>query len=73
MIVKNVLNEELLTLAEVNTLLNEIRQRRAGESDELGYELRRAMRHAELFSPGTPEDSRKLVESLLALEKITPR
>ena len=72
MIVKNVLKEELLTIAEVNALLNEIRERRAGEPEELGYELRRAMRHAELFSHGTPEESRRLVEALLALEKVTP-
>ncbi|ABK14779.1 MAG: RNA polymerase Rpb4 family protein [Methanothrix sp.] len=72
MIVKNVLKDELLTIAEVNALLKEIRERRSGEAEELGYELRRAMRHAELFSHSTPEESRQLVEALLALEKVTP-
>lgn len=71
MIVKNVLKEELLTLAEVKAILDQIRIKRADE-EELGYELRRAMRHAELFSKGTAEESRLMVEELMKLEKISP-
>ena len=71
MIVKNILKEELLTLAEVRTILDEIRTRRASE-EELGYELRRAIRHAELFAKGTAEESRLMVGELNKLEKMNP-
>jgi len=71
MIVKNILKEELLTLSEVRAILEEIRTRRADE-EELGYELRRAIRHAELFSEGTAEESRAIVDELNKLEKINP-
>jgi DNA-directed RNA polymerase subunit F len=70
MIVKSVLQEELLTLAEVKELLDQIRLNRA-EEEELGYELRRAIRHAELFAKGTAEESRQMVVELMKLEKMT--
>jgi DNA-directed RNA polymerase subunit F len=71
MIVKNILKEELLTLAEVRAILDEIRTKRASE-EELGYELRRAIRHAELFAKGTAEESRLMVDELTKLEKMNP-
>ncbi|MFB3765572.1 MAG: RNA polymerase Rpb4 family protein [Methanotrichaceae archaeon] len=71
MIVKNIMKEELLTLAEVKEILDQIKLSRADE-EELGYELRRAMRHAELFAKGSAEESRGIVEELLKLEKMTP-
>ena len=71
MIVKSILKEDLLTLAEVRDILEEIRSRRANE-EELGYELRRAIRHAEFFAKGTSEESRRMVEELNKLEKMTP-
>ncbi|MGD0954077.1 MAG: RNA polymerase Rpb4 family protein [Methanotrichaceae archaeon] len=71
MIVKNILKEELLTLAEVRAILDEIRTRRASE-EELGYELRRAIRHAELFAKSTAEESRLMVGKLTKLEKMNP-
>ena len=71
MIVKSILQEEILTLAEVKEILDRIKEKRADE-EELGYELRRAMRHAELFAHGTGEESRSIVEELMKLEKITP-
>ena len=70
MIVKSVLQEEILTLAEVKEILDQIRQKRADE-EELGYELRRAIRHAEFFAKGTAEESRRMVEELMKLEKMT--
>jgi DNA-directed RNA polymerase subunit F len=69
MIVKSVLQEELLTMAEVKEILDQIRLKRA-EEEELGYELRRAIRHAELFSKGTAEESRTMVAELTKLEKM---
>jgi DNA-directed RNA polymerase subunit F len=71
MIVKSIMKEDLVTLAEVKEILDEIKLKRANE-EELGYELRRAMRHAELFAKGTAEESRRIVEELMKLEKMTP-
>lgn len=61
-----------MTLAEVKEALEEIRLRRAEEPEELGYELRRAIKHAEIFSQSGAEESRKIARELLGLEKITP-
>ncbi|HPJ30038.1 MAG TPA: RNA polymerase Rpb4 family protein [Methanothrix sp.] len=72
MIVKKILSEDLITLAEVKEALEEIRLRRAEEPEELGYELRRAIKHAEIFSKSEGTESRKTVEELLGLEKMTP-
>ena len=69
MIVKSVLQEDLLTLAEVKELLDQIRLKRADE-EELGYELRRAIRHAELFAKGTAEESQAMVAELMKLAKM---
>jgi len=70
MIVKSIIKEELLTLAEVKEILDQIKLSRADE-EELGYELRRAMRHAELFAKGSAEESKAIVEELIKLEKMT--
>jgi DNA-directed RNA polymerase subunit F len=73
MIVKSILGEELLTLAEVRELLEGIRDKRAKASDEeLGYELRRAIRHADLFAKGTAAESRAMVDELVKLDKMNP-
>jgi DNA-directed RNA polymerase subunit F len=69
MIVKSILQEEILTMAEVREILDQVRLKRADE-EELGYELRRAIRHAELFSKGTAEESLAMVAELMKLEKI---
>ncbi len=69
MIVKCILQEELLTLAEVKEILDQIRLKRA-EEEELGYELRRAIRHADLFSKGSAEESRVMVAELMKMEKM---
>ena len=70
MIVKSVLEEEFLTLAEVKEMLDQIREKRADE-EELGYELRRAIRHAELFSKGRAEETTAMVAELMKMEKMT--
>jgi DNA-directed RNA polymerase subunit F len=69
MIVKSVLQEDILTMAEVREILDQIRLKRADE-EELGYELRRAIRHAGLFSKGTAEESLVMVAELMKLEKM---
>ena len=70
MIVKSVLRQDLLTLAEVKEILDQIREKRSDE-EELGYELRRAIRHADIFSKGTAEEKRALVAELMKLEKMS--
>jgi DNA-directed RNA polymerase subunit F len=72
MIVKEVLSEELLTLPEVKGMLHEIMEERLSNEEELGYELRKAINHAEMFSKTTPEKARDLVNKLLELEKMKP-
>lgn len=72
MIVKSILQEELLSLAEVRATLEEVRLKRSTETEELGYELRRAIRHAELFAPAEAQERKSLVEKLRLLEKMTP-
>lgn len=72
MIVKEVLSEELLTLPEVKGMLHEIMEERLNDEEELGYELRKAINHAEMFSKTTPVKARDLVNKLLEMEKMKP-
>lgn len=72
MIVKEILNEELLTLSEVKDTLNEIMEERSGREEELGYELRKAINHADIFAKSSGAKSRELVNKLNELEKMKP-
>ena len=72
MIVKQVIRDELLTLPEVKEVLTGIRKERENEGKELGYELRKAIAHAEMFSRLPPEKSRELANELMKLEKMKP-
>jgi DNA-directed RNA polymerase subunit F len=72
MIVKEVISEELLTLAEVRELLTRIADERREQGLEVGYGFRKALHHAEQFSKISGEKSRELVNRLLELEKMKP-
>ncbi|MEA1896009.1 MAG: RNA polymerase Rpb4 family protein [Euryarchaeota archaeon] len=72
MIVKNVINEELLTISEAKELLDRIKEDRAEEDEELGYELKKAIRHIDAFSKIDPKKSRALVTNLLELGNMKP-
>ena len=75
MIVKDVINEELITLPEAKDLLVKVRDDRKKETEEeveLGYELRKAIAHVETFSKLDAKQSRELVGKLLDLEKMKP-
>lgn len=72
MLVKEIINEEMLTLAEVKEILLEIREIRAEQKIELGYELRRAINHAETFGKTDSTAAKKLIDELLKLEKMKP-
>ncbi len=70
MIVKRVIREELVTIAEAKEVLDRVKKERADE--ELGYELKKVIRHVDAFSKMTAERSRNLVNDLLKLEKMKP-
>ncbi len=72
MIVKEVINEELLTLAEVKEILIKIAEERREQGLEVGYGFRKALHHADQFSKISGERSRELVSKLLELEKMKP-
>ncbi len=72
MIVKQVLKEETLTLPEVKNILDNIKEEREKDGKELGYELRKAISHAEIFSKISAKKSRELVDELSKLEKMKP-
>ncbi len=73
MIVKNVIAEELLTIPETKELLDRIKEARAVDGEEeLGYELKKAIRHIDAFSKSDAKKSRALVNNLMELEKMKP-
>ena len=72
MIVKEVLNEELLTLAEVKEILSKIAEERKEQGTEVVYVFRKALHHADQFSKISGKKSRELVNKLLKLEKMKP-
>jgi DNA-directed RNA polymerase subunit F len=72
MIVKKVLDEELLTLPEVRGILHQILEERVNNEEELGYELRKAINHADMFSRTSAEKAREFVNKLLEVEKMKP-
>ncbi|MDI6888509.1 MAG: RNA polymerase Rpb4 family protein [Methanocellales archaeon] len=69
MIVKEVVSEKLLTLAEAKNILNRIKRARTKE-EELRYEQRKALEHANKFAKINAKSSRALVDELLKLEKM---
>lgn len=72
MIVKEVVSEELLTLAEVKEILSRIAEERRDQGLEIGYGFRKALHHADQFSKVSGEKSRELINRLLELEKMKP-
>ena len=67
MIVKRILGEELITLAEARELL----KKEARASKELSYEKRKAVEHAEAFSELSAKKAREMVDELKKLDKVT--
>jgi DNA-directed RNA polymerase subunit F len=68
MIVKSVLDEGNLTLAEVKEIFAELTTPRSAE--EFTYEFRRALDHVNTFAKLTASESRELVNELKKLEKM---
>jgi DNA-directed RNA polymerase subunit F len=77
MIVKEVLNESVLTLAEAKETLNALKahgevtkkKEGEGEEEELRYERRKASEHTTKFAKGGAKESRALINELLGLPK----
>ncbi len=70
MIIKKVISEELITLPEVRETLNGIKEVREKAGQEMRYEQKRAIEHANKFSKVGAEQSRSMVNELLTLEKM---
>lgn len=77
MIVKGVLNESVLTLAEAKEILTlqkksgEETKKKEGEVEaEIRYERRKAAEHTTKFAKGGAKESRALVNELLGLAKM---
>ncbi len=71
MLVKKVISEEMITLAEVNEILNDVKDRQNADV-EMVYEKRKAIAHANKYVKIKVEDARKIVKALLKLEKMKP-
>ncbi|MEA1906257.1 MAG: RNA polymerase Rpb4 family protein [Euryarchaeota archaeon] len=70
MIVKKVIDEEWLTVSEAKEILDRVKEKRSEE--ELGYELKKAIRHVDAFAKMDAGKSRDLANNLLNLEKMKP-
>lgn len=78
MIVKEVLDESVLTLAESKEILKSLKtsgvvkkkEEEEGEEEEIRYERRKAIEHTSKFSKGSAKDSRALVDDLMGLQKM---
>lgn len=70
MIVKEKLDEEFVTMAEVKETLNEIAESRADEEREMAYELRRSIDHVNELAELDVEEAEELLEELMELEQV---
>ncbi|MBP2145931.1 DNA-directed RNA polymerase subunit F [Methanofollis sp. W23] len=70
--VKGVISEERITLPEMKGQLAQVEARRLDAEQEMSYELRQSIEHANHLSKTSAEQSRDLVDKLLTLEKMKP-
>ncbi|MDZ7687436.1 MAG: RNA polymerase Rpb4 family protein [Halobacteriales archaeon] len=70
MIVKEKLDEEYVTVAEVKEVLNEIAEERAEQDREMAYELRQSLDHANEFAVLEADEARELLDELNELEQV---
>ena len=75
MIVKEIIKEEVLTLAEAKEILVTLTERMKEaegreEEEEVRYEQRKALEHASKFAKLDVEDSKALISDLMKLEKM---
>lgn len=70
--VKGLISEERTTLPEMRELLMQVEAQRHEAGQEMSYELRQSIEHANHLSKTTAEKARSLVDDLLTLEKMKP-
>lgn len=78
MIVKEIINEVVLTLAEAKEILNALKTRGEGKKkgkgeeheEEIRYERRKAFEHTTKFAKLGAKESRALINELLGLAKM---
>lgn len=68
MIVKQILGEQYLTLPEVKKILADVSKQKSAE--DLQYELKRALDHANTFAKLDVTESKALVRELKGLSKM---
>jgi DNA-directed RNA polymerase subunit F len=68
--VKRVVSEERILLPEVRDILLAVETTRLESGDEMSYELRKSIEHANRFSKTSSEKARALVGDLMKLEKM---
>jgi len=70
MIVKEKLDEEYMTVAEVKEILNDIADERGEQDREMAFELRRSLDHANEFAVLEADEAQELLDELLELEAV---
>ena len=70
--VKGVISEERITLPDLREMLTAVEAARRESGEEMSYELRQSIDHANQLSKTDAENARDLVENLLTLEKMKP-
>lgn len=68
--VKALVREERITLPELRGDLLRVEADRLARESEMSYELRKSIEHANHLSRISAEESRALVDELIALEKM---
>jgi len=70
MIVKEKLDEEYVTVAEVKETLNEMAEERSEQDREMAYELRQSLDHANEFAVLDADEARELLEEVREFEQV---
>ncbi|MDK2862448.1 RNA polymerase Rpb4 family protein [Methanoculleus receptaculi] len=68
--VKRVVSEERILLPDVRDILLAVEAARLESGDEMSYELRKSIEHANHLSKTSAEKARALVAELMKLEKM---
>jgi DNA-directed RNA polymerase subunit F len=70
--VKAMTSEERITLPELRAILLSVETERLNNGEEMSYELRKSIEHANTLSKTSPDNAAALVGELLKLEKMKP-
>ncbi|MDK2915909.1 MAG: DNA-directed polymerase subunit [Euryarchaeota archaeon] len=68
--VKRIISEERMLLPELRETLLAVEAARLESGDEMSYELRKSIEHANQLSKTSAEKARALVDELMKLEKM---